>query len=311
VLFLVASLFPLTVAFADPPACQQYDSLGFCVVVAQQPGSVGGVTSQPVSTGSTSDRGAGSVASCTLEPGGIAVPCQDGDGAWVQGMQCYASVLAEQPPRDSPVWGGHTDGAVYLCTFFSNSRSIAGTNGFTFWSAAAPATPAAVDPAQLARQALRTLTVPSPAAGRYPAGTMQDGRPFTVVGAHTWYWTDPGSFRPLTARADAGGVWSQVTVTPTALTFDPGDGAAAVSCRGPGVAWRQGDGVWGASPAGCDYRYPHSSIHQPSGEVTATYGIDWSVTWTSSIGAGGALPGLTTTSRESFAVAEVESVVIR
>lgn len=301
--------FP-TAAIAGPPSCEEYDSLGFCVVASQQPGSAGS-TSQPA-TGVSSDRGTGSVASCTSEPGGIAVPCQDGDGSWVQGMQCYASVLAEQPPKDSPVWGGHTDGAVYLCTFFSNSRSISGTNGFTFWSAEAPAGPAAaVDTAQLARQALQTLTIPPPAAGRYPAGTMRDGRPFTVVGAYTWFWTDPGSFRPLTARADAGGVWSQVTVTPTNLTFDPGDGAAAVSCRGPGVAWQSGDGVWGASPAGCDYRYPHSSIHQPGGEVTATYGINWSVTWTSSTGAGGALPDLTTTSRQTFAVAEAESVVIR
>jgi hypothetical protein len=113
----------------------------------------------------------------------------------------------------------------------------------------------------------------------------------------------------LRARADAGGVWAEVTVTPAALSFTPGDGAAAVSCRGPGVAWQRSDGVWSPSPAGCHYRYPHSSIHQPDRQVTATYAIQWAVAWTSSTGASGTLPDLTTTSAATFAVAEVEAVV--
>jgi hypothetical protein len=226
-------------------------------------------------------------------------------------MQCYAQVSPEQPPKDSPVWGGHTDGAIYLCTFYTGGRAFPGTNGFSFWSATAPAGPAVVDPAVLARQALRTVTVPAPTTGRYPAGTMQDGQPFTVVNAYTWFWTDPGLFRALTARADAGGVWAQVTITPAALTFTPGDGAAAVSCPGPGVAWQSSDGVWAPSPAGCDYRYPHSSIYQSGRQVTATYSIRWSVAWTSSTGARGTLPDLTTTANATFAVAEAEAVVTR
>ncbi len=294
-------------ARAEPPSCTQYDSLGFCVVAAQTEPTA---PAQPVSNG-TSPSSTSSPTPCILTATGATIPCQEGQAWWVQSMQCFASVLAEQPPKEAAVWAGHTDGAIYLCTFFSGGRSFPGTNGFTFWSASPPAGPATVDPVQLARQALRTLTVPAPTMGRYPAGTMQDGRPFTVVGASTWFWTDPDGFRPLSARADAGGVWAQVTVTPTLLTFAPGDGAATVSCPGPGVAWKQGDGVWAASPAGCDYRYPHSSIHQPGGQVTASYGIEWSVTWTSSTGAGGTLPGLTTTSSETFAVAEMESVVFR
>jgi hypothetical protein len=69
--------------------------------------------------------------------------------------------------------------------------------------------------------------------------------------------------------------------------------------------------VWAPSPVGCDYRYPHSSIHQPDQQVTATYSIRWSITWTSSTGASGTLPNLTTTSNATFAVAEVEAVVTR
>lgn len=305
-LCLVVSLTSLARAQADPASCQQYDTHGICVVAAEQPGSGGGTTAQPVA-----NPGAAQQAPCSVLPAGTVIPCQDGPAWWVQSMQCYASLLAQQPPKEDPVWAGHTDGAIYLCTFYSGGLAFPGTNGFMFWSATPPAGPAAVNPLQLARQALQTLTVPAPTMGRYPAGTMQDGRPFTVVGAYTWFWTDPNGFRALSARADAGGVWAQVTVTPTSLTFTPGDGAATVSCPGPGVAWQHGDGVWAASPAGCDYRYPHSSIHQPGGQVTAIYGIEWSVTWTSSTGAGGTLPGLTTTASETFAVAELESVVIR
>ncbi|WP_336031626.1 hypothetical protein [Geodermatophilus sp. FMUSA9-8] len=292
-------------AMADPVACQQYNSLGICVVEAesaQQPGS------RPVAVDSGSGGGS-QEAPCTLDTTGAPIPCQDGPSWWVQSLQCYAQPMLEPPPKDSPVWGGRTDGAIYLCSFYSDGGAFPGTNGFTFWSATAPAGPAAVDPAALAEQALRTLTIPEPTTGRYPAGTLRDGRPYTVVNAYTWFWTDPASFRALTARADAGGVWAEVTVTPAALSFTPGDGADAVSCPGPGVAWQRGGGVWAPSPTGCQYRYPHSSIHQPDEQVTATYGISWSVAWTSSTGASGTLPDLTTTSNATFAVAEVQAVV--
>jgi hypothetical protein len=297
-------------ASADPASCQLYDSHGLCVVGAQTPGNGGGTATQPAATGRDGETPSPS-ATCTLTPSGTVIPCQQGQAWWVQDMQCYAEAIAQQPPKDSPEWGGHRDGAIYLCTFYTGGRSFPGTNGLAFWAATAPAGPAAVDPAELAQQALRTLTVPAPTTGRYPGGTMQDGQPFTVVNAYTWFWTDPASFRQLTARADAGGVWAQVTVTPTALSFTPGDGAAAVSCPGPGVGWQPSDGVWAPSPAGCDYRYPHSSIHQPDRRVTATYSIRWSVTWTSSTGAGGTLPDLTTTADATFAVAEAEAVVTR
>ena len=167
------------VARADPAACQQYDSHGICVVEAGSGESGGQVVTQPVATGS--NDATRSEAACTLTASGAVIPCQEGPAWWVQSMQCYAQMMSEQPPKDSPVWGGHTDGAIYSCTFYTGGRAFPGTNGFSFWSATAPAGPAAVDPAVLAQQALRTLTVPAPTTGRYPAGTMQDGQPFTVV----------------------------------------------------------------------------------------------------------------------------------
>jgi hypothetical protein len=309
---LYAQTLHPSAAMADPPAsCRQYTFHGICMVEAESTGSDEQPASEPVATGSESGAGKASAARCTVEPSGTTVPCQQSAARWVQSMQCYVQVMAVQPPRDSAVWGGRTDGAIYSCTFYTGGGVFPGTNGFSFWSATEPAGPATVDPAVLAEQALRTLTIPAPTTGRYPAGTMQDGQPFTVVNAYTWFWTDPGSFRALTARADAGGVWVQVEVTPTALSFTPGDGAAAVSCPGPGEAWQRSDGVWAPSPAGCHYRYPHSSISQPDRQVTATYGINWSVAWTSSTGASGTLPDLTTSSDSTFAVAEVQAVVTR
>ncbi len=184
------------VAAPDPAACQQYNSHGICVVQAE---SAEQPATRPIATASGNGDGR-QEALCTLEPTGDSIPCQEGPSWWVQSLQCYAQLMPEQPSKDSPIWGGRTDGAIYVCTYYTTGGAFPGTNGFSFWSATAPAGPAAVDPAVLAEEALRTLTIPAPTTGRYPAGTMQDGQPFTVVNAYTWFWTDPGAFRALTAR---------------------------------------------------------------------------------------------------------------
>lgn len=287
-------------ARADPASCSNFDQFGMCIVSAGQPG-----------TASTTPSGLSTAASVNAQPctdQGEVVPCEQNGGWWTQSMGCYVSLLAQQPPLTSPLWEGHTDGAIYSCTF---PGPVAGTGGSTFWAAAPPAGPTAVGPVQLARQALQTLVVPPPSPGRYPDGTLPDGRPYTVVRAPTWFWTDSTGWRPLTARADAGGVWAQVTVTPTRLSFSPGDGGATVSCPGPGTPWDPSQGVWKPSPSGCSYSFAQSSVDQPGGVVTATYGITWQVSWTSSAGASGTLPELTTTSPSSFAVAEEQTVVTR
>jgi hypothetical protein len=62
---------------------------------------------------------------------------------------------------------------------------------------------------------------------------------------------------------------------------------------------------------GCDYRYLKSTFGYPNGELTATYSITWTVTWTGTNGMSGALNPLTTTAASTFAVAELQAVVIR
>lgn len=238
---------------------------------------------------------------CALN--GKPLPCAGPQGSWWSKSElCYVILVDPQPPMSSGLWRGQTTGAVYMC--------LGGQGGY-FWAATPPDAATVVTPAQLAQATLAKVkkAAPSPSPGRYPAARLDNGQPYTVVRAYTWYWTSPSDFRPVHARAAVGGVWAEATATPTALTFTPGDGSATVSCAGPGTAWTSSSGPWAASPSGCDYRYPHSSIHQPNREVTATYGITWAVTWAGSGGTGGSLPGFATTSGSTFAVAEVESVV--
>ena len=219
---------------------------------------------------------------------------------------CYYKE-ANPYPTSGPVYvswktGG---GAIYWATCpFGN-----GSGGYVWLPNPPPGM--APTPGQLALRAFNSLALTKPSTGRYPDGRLKNGQPYTVVRAATWYWADPVDFKSLTARAAAGAVWAEVTVKPTALTFTPGDGNSAVSCAGPGTTWNSAYGVWDPSPSGCDYHYPNSSIHEPHGVVTATYGIRWQVTWVGSGNTSGTLPDQTTTSRSTFAVAEVESVVTR
>jgi hypothetical protein len=219
---------------------------------------------------------------------------------------CYYKV-ADPLPTSGPVLAEfqQAGGGIYWATCPFGT----GSGGFV-WRAQPPPGMGPT-PGELAQRALDSLTLTKPSTGRYPAGTLANGEEFTVVRMHTWYFTDPNDFRPLTARAAAGGVWAQVTVTPVALMFTPGDGNATVSCAGPGTAWNSSYGPWDASPSGCDYQYPHSSIHEPNLEVTATYGIRWQVSWVGSGDTTGTLPDQTTTSTARFAVAEEEALVIK
>ena len=285
------ALATLQPAGASAPGGKTVCVNGVCYVQVTNPGGGG-------SGGSGSGGGSGGCQWLHK-----AVPCSVDGSTFNSVSGCYFKE-ANPYPTTGPVADEYAKGGggIYWATC-----PFGGSGGYVWL----PQPPAGMGPtpAQLAQQAFDSLTLPKPSAGRYPAGKLQDGQPYTVVHAYTWYYTDPTDFTKLSARAAAGPVWAQVTVTPAALTFKPGDGNATVSCAGPGTAWDSSYGVWAASPSGCDYQYPHSSIHDSKQQVTATYGITWHVTWTGSGNTNGTLPDQTTTSNASFAVAEVESVV--
>jgi len=183
---------------------------------------------------------------------------------------------------------------------------------------AAPGAPPAPPPPPsiaLAQQAWGELVMPVPKPSRYPTGTLKEsGHPYTVVNANTWFWTDPATFQPVSKTVTAGAVWGKATATPVSLTFTPGDDGHPVTCKGPGQAWQPNDQTWlpPANPQGCSYQYPNSSLGMGGDDqVTATYAITWTVTWAGSDGTSGAFNGMQTQTTSRFAVAEVQTVVVR
>jgi hypothetical protein len=236
--------------------------------------------------------------------------CHSDQMGWFDNLDgCYYLAVTPQPAYDPKMWEGHPNGQGAIYQFMCPVS--AGTGGGWIWRASSPQPVAAV-PAQLAQQAFATLTLPKPVPPTSPSGArLPDGRPYTVVQVPTWYWTTPASYVAKTARAAAGPVWAQVTVTPVALTFAPGDTGSTASCAGPGKVWTAQTGPWAHSPAGCDYEYPQSTYGYPGGQLTATYGIIWRATWTGSGGTGGGFPDVTTTATTRFAVAEAQAVIVK
>jgi hypothetical protein len=241
---------------------------------------------------------------------GSAYACHSDQLGWFDNRDgCYYGLMTPQPSYDSTLWEGHPSGQGSIYQFMCPTRT--GTGGGWLWRATSPQ-PIALAPAQLARQAFATLTLPRPVPPMSPSGaTLPDGRPYTVVQVPTWYWTTVSSYQPKTARAVVGPVWAQVTVTPVALTFTPGDNGSTVSCAGPGKVWTAQVGPWTPAPGGCDYSYPQSTYGYPGGQLTATYGIVWRAVWTGSGGSGGAFPDVSTTATSRFAVAEAQAVIVK
>lgn len=293
---LFASAVAALVVGASEPALADTGTTcrdGVCWVSVTDNGSSGGSAS-----------GANSSGDCTWQ--GNLVPCETSSGYFDPETGCYFRE-ADPYPTSGPIYlswirGG---GAIYwtVCPFD-------GAGGGYVWL---PTPPAGFGPtpAMLARRALDSVVLSKPMPGRYPNGTLDDATPYTAVRAWTWFWTDPATFKPLTARASAGAVWAEVRIEPAALTFLPGDGNSAVSCSGPGTVWTSAFGPWDPSPSGCDYRYPHSSVDRPGRVVTATYAIQWRVSWTGSGGTAGTLPDQSSTTTATFAVVEAQTVVTK
>ena len=95
----------------------------------------------------------------------------------------------------------------------------------------------------------------------------------TLVNAPLWLAVQPPA--PVSARAEAGPVWAEVTATFGGLTWDmgvPGTDADVVYCDGPGEPWTgpapDWSDPWSTPPCGYNYTLPSRS------EFTGT-GNDW------------------------------------
>lgn len=157
--------------------------------------------------------------------------------------------------------------------------------------------PAAATPAQMALFVSRSLRLPLPGIRTAPPRGDRG-----VVGLRHFFWADRARWRPLTARAQAGPVWAEVTAVPSRLVIRPGDGAT-VSCNGPGKPYDFGRSP-DAQDIRCTHLYERSSAGLKGSAYKATAEVVWTATWVGSGGTGGALPP--TTRSETFPVQVAE-----
>ncbi|MCK9895041.1 hypothetical protein [Frankia sp. AgB32] len=140
-----------------------------------------------------------------------------------------------------------------------------------------------------------------------PHGSFSPAAAAVVVGVPVWFAV-PGQWAPVVASARIPAASVTVTATPTVLRFDPGDGAPAVSCAGPGPVFAAGMPA-PATPPACSYTYRNASTIAPDGRAwPATLAIDWAVTWAASDGEHDLLPGVTTRMTIPVSVQEIEAV---
>lgn len=157
----------------------------------------------------------------------------------------------------------------------------------------------AVDPAQLAADARASVPIEAP-----PIETSPDADRETYAQITTWLWVDPSWWKGYTATASAGRVSATVTATPVLATWSTGDGGTE-ECAGPGVVWRRG---LGDDDTYCSHVYRRSSAGEPDDRFPLQVAVDFEVTWSSNVGQGGSLEGLSRSASRSIRVGEIQAI---
>ena len=112
----------------------------------------------------------------------------------------------------------------------------------------------------------------------------------------------------VSAQAEIPGLSVTATARPSRLVFAPGEpDSTPVSCDGPGLIVRSEAEFPDTTPP-CSYEYRHASSIA-GGTFTASLSIEWDISWSSSTGAGGALPPARTTIDIAVPVREVQVIV--
>jgi hypothetical protein len=166
-----------------------------------------------------------------------------------------------------------------------------GQSGFTWVDTSITVQDVIDDAVDRARRAVPAPVLdvsPSPAAGG-------------VVNLGVWLALEPPA--PVTARAEAGLLWAEATVTLTSTRWAMGNGDV-VTCDGPGVPISDVETV-GEGP--CGYTYRVSSPDDDPFEMTVT--AVWAVTYRSS-GGGGAAGTIDRSATVTYDVDEIQSIGI-
>jgi hypothetical protein len=157
----------------------------------------------------------------------------------------------------------------------------------------------AVDPAALAAEAVASIDIAPPAIGTSPSA---DERLYVRI--PTWLWLDQSWWRTYEATASAGSVTATVTARPVSISWMLGDGES-LTCAGPGRAWQRG---LPETASDCRYVYRSSSAGQPGGTFNIQATVMFEVSWSSNIGAGGALPSISRSSTVDVEVGEIQAI---
>ena len=153
-----------------------------------------------------------------------------------------------------------------------------------------------IDPGTLARRAFNELPLIYPRPRTAPPATANQ-----LVGVRTWLWVDPADWHPLSATAAIGGLSATVTATPTSTVWTMGDGTT-ITCDGPGTPYdpqRPDD----EQSTQCSHTYQHD------GPYTVLATIVWTVSWTSSTGAGGDLGTVQRSTQFPLTVEQRQAVI--
>jgi hypothetical protein len=250
-----------------------------------------------------------------------------GDGTGTGSGGSAAGVLTAAVSYSSSGGSGGGDGCVWQLADLSVTSSGLGASTwprtdagagivFHLWTKACPGLPTvfvevpASQPGDLLPQLLEQLkrqALPKPT----PVFQLLDAEfGWAYVKTPLDFRAGGDSWRSVSVTASAGPVWATVTAAPTRLTFDPGDsaGPGPVSCAGDGPT-----AVYVAAvPGACSYTYTNASSTSPFDgyHFVTSLTIDWSISWTSSTGAGGPLDAYSTSSSAQLAVAEVKGLVV-
>ena len=119
------------------------------------------------------------------------------------------------------------------------------------------------------------------------------------VGVEMWLAVDPGAWVPFTKKATVGEVSVTATATPTKMVWQFSDGVTEI-CDGPGVQYTPG----APGPAPCGRGFEHTTEVQP---VTASVRIEYTVTWSSTLGNRGSLTHRGEPNRYELVVGEVQT----
>lgn len=263
---------PPSVAAAEPGACVEYSPLGYCLDWdVPNPGGPGG--------------GGGRPPSDTVTCYWVTIPDISGDESiWVD------FGLARPPEGVTVVW--------------QERQCSDGSARFEFrWVIpTTPANLAALTRGRLARELPQPTVWSSP-----PVGTA------SIVGVPVFVevtnWTGP-----ISEVECAGGLCVAVSAIP-ALSFAPGEeGSAPVACAGSGTRYLPAGppaDQQAAAVGACAYTYRlRTGVGSRPAAWAGAVSVRWTISWSSSSGASGALPAVTRSSSLLRAVQEVQTVVI-